>query len=92
MRLTQKLLRANAFIILLIFSASVYCQDSDPPDPPAGFEKIEQMIPMRDGVKLHTIAVGRSLEEYRQRSAMGPGRVTSALITLILNWTADATK
>src|SRR5262245_13057396 len=28
---------------------------SNPQDPPAGFEKIEQMVPTRDGVKLHTI-------------------------------------
>ena len=41
------------FLLLLIFSTPVYSQE--PPDPPAGFEKIEQMIPMRDGVKLHTI-------------------------------------
>ena len=35
------------------FLHTVYSQE--PPDPPVGFEKIEQMIPMRDGVKLHTI-------------------------------------
>lgn len=42
-------------IILLLFFAPVYSQEAQPPDPPVGFEKIEQMIPMRDGVKLHTI-------------------------------------
>src|SRR5437660_12701946 len=41
-------------IILLFFSASLHAQ-TNPPDPPAGFNKIEQMVPMRDGVKLHTI-------------------------------------
>src|SRR5690348_11290642 len=40
-------------ILLLIFCTPIYSQE--PPDPPAGFDKIEQMIPMRDGVKLHTI-------------------------------------
>src|SRR5436309_9134954 len=41
-------------IILLFFSALLHAQ-TNPPDPPAGFNKIEQMVPMRDGVKLHTI-------------------------------------
>ena len=41
-------------IVLLFFSASLHSQ-TNPPDPPAGFEKIEQMVPMRDGVRLHTI-------------------------------------
>src|SRR6478735_4378218 len=43
------------FLLLLIFAAPIFAQDNQPPDPPAGFEKSEQMIPMRDGVKLHTI-------------------------------------
>src|SRR5262245_14897237 len=40
---------------LIAFSIPINAQTAPPPDPPAGFEKIEQMIPMRDGVKLHTI-------------------------------------
>ena len=43
----------------LIISALVFLfpllLHAQPSDPPAGFEKIEQMVPMRDGVKLHTI-------------------------------------
>ena len=43
-------------LLMLICSGSIYGQTQQPPpDPPAGFDKIEQMIPMRDGVKLHTI-------------------------------------
>jgi len=43
-------------LLMLICSGSIYGQTQPPPpDPPAGFDKIEQMIPMRDGVKLHTI-------------------------------------
>jgi putative CocE/NonD family hydrolase len=38
---------------LILASSSLHAQT--PPDPPPGFEKIEQMVPMRDGVKLHTI-------------------------------------
>jgi putative CocE/NonD family hydrolase len=59
MRPAQKLRRGyypklyTLIILLLLFAAPVYSQE--PPDPPAGFEKSEQMIPMRDGVKLHTI-------------------------------------
>ena len=53
MLLTRKLYLF--FLLLLITSAPIYSQDNQPPDPPAGFEKSEQMIPMRDGVKLHTI-------------------------------------
>src|SRR5262249_32654533 len=42
-------------IALSLASVFVFAQTHHPPDPPAGFDKIEQMIPMRDGVKLHTI-------------------------------------
>ena len=42
-------------MFLLLFSVSLRGQTTPPPDPPLGFDKIEQMIPMRDGVKLHTI-------------------------------------
>jgi putative CocE/NonD family hydrolase len=41
-------------LIIIVFPGLVQAQ-SEPPDPPVGFDKIEQMIPMRDGVKLHTI-------------------------------------
>src|SRR5437660_174400 len=40
--------------IAFLSSASLHAQ-TQPSDPPAGFDKIEQMVPMRDGVKLHTI-------------------------------------
>ncbi|MGZ8843916.1 MAG: CocE/NonD family hydrolase, partial [Pyrinomonadaceae bacterium] len=43
------------FLLLLVFCTPICSQETQPPDPPVGFEKIEQMIPMRDGVKLHTI-------------------------------------
>jgi putative CocE/NonD family hydrolase len=43
-----------AALIVIVFPGLVQAQ-SVPPDPPVGFDKIEQMIPMRDGVKLHTI-------------------------------------
>jgi len=43
------------FIGLLLFVAPSFAQEPQPPDPPVGFDKTEQMIPMRDGVKLHTI-------------------------------------
>src|SRR2546421_7092829 len=41
--------------IAFLSSASLHAQTTQPSDPPAGFNKIEQMVPMRDGVKLHTI-------------------------------------
>jgi len=41
--------------IILLFSFQLRAQTSLLPDPPAGFNKIEQMVPTRDGVKLHTI-------------------------------------
>ena len=44
-----------SMIALLHLSLSAHAQNTQPQDPPAGFDKIEQMIPMRDGVKLHTI-------------------------------------
>ena len=42
-------------VMVFIFRAPLDAQTTPPQDPPAGFDKIEQMIPMRDGVKLHTI-------------------------------------
>src|SRR5205814_7402137 len=42
-------------IVLMVFFSARLLAQTNPPDPPAGFDKIEQMIPMRDGVKLHTI-------------------------------------
>jgi putative CocE/NonD family hydrolase len=41
--------------IIFLFPLLVFAQTQQPPDPPKGFDKIEQMVPMRDGVKLHTI-------------------------------------
>ncbi len=55
--ITRFLFRLFQFTVLL-FLASVPLSaqtTQPPPDPPAGFNKIEQMVPMRDGVKLHTI-------------------------------------
>ena len=45
----------KAIVLLVLLSVPVCAQTPQPTDPPAGFEKIEQMIPTRDGVKLHTI-------------------------------------
>src|SRR5262249_1799961 len=42
-------------IALILLSVPAYAQNQQPTDPPKGFDKIEQMVPMRDGVKLHTI-------------------------------------
>src|SRR5260370_21981890 len=44
-----------AIVGLCLFSAPLRAQTTQAQDPPAGFGKIEQMVPMRDGVKLHTI-------------------------------------
>jgi putative CocE/NonD family hydrolase len=43
------------FLFLIAFCLPLCVFARQQTDPPAGFEKIEQMIPMRDGVKLHTI-------------------------------------
>src|SRR4030095_6051264 len=45
----------KVLLVLFLFSAPLFAQTQPPPDPPKGFDKIEQMVPMRDGVKLHTI-------------------------------------
>ena len=42
-------------IALFFLSAPLQAQTTQPPDPPAGFDKIEQMVPMRDGLRLHTV-------------------------------------
>ena len=42
-------------IALTVPLVTVHAQQQQQTDPPAGFDKIEQMVPMRDGVKLHTI-------------------------------------
>jgi uncharacterized protein len=41
--------------VLLLFSVPLQGQTTSAPDPAKDFEKIEQMIPMRDGIKLHTL-------------------------------------
>jgi uncharacterized protein len=64
-----KLLRnSTSFVVcVLIFAAAAHTQDQKParPDLPKLFEKEEVMIPMRDGVKLHT-------EIYTPRDAKEP--------------------
>jgi putative CocE/NonD family hydrolase len=50
--------------LVVLFPLLVQAQEN-PPDPPAGFNKIEQMVAMRDGVKLHTII-------YAPKSRSGP--------------------
>src|SRR6059058_6247985 len=42
-------------VIIFLFPFLLQAQTEQPTDPPKGFDKIEQMVPMRDGVKLHTI-------------------------------------
>jgi len=44
-----------AIIVLFLFSVPLQGQTTNAPAPAKDFEKIEQMIPMRDGVKLHTL-------------------------------------
>ena len=39
---------------LFLFSVPLHAQTTQPTDPPAGFDKIEQMVSMRDGVRLAT--------------------------------------
>jgi uncharacterized protein len=41
--------------VLLLFSVPLQGQTTSAPDPAKDFEKIEQMIRMRDGIKLHTL-------------------------------------
>ena len=61
-RTLASLIKLALFVIVL--PLLVHAQ-ANPPDPPAGFDKIEQMVPMRDGVKLHTII-------YAPKSRSGP--------------------
>ena len=58
--LTKKL-----FLFVLVVSIPLCARAQQQTDPPAGFEKIEQMVPMRDGVKLHTII-------YKPKSSSEP--------------------
>src|SRR6266496_1891758 len=57
--MSTKTLSLNSILAVVTFlfllSLPLRAQTARPPDPPDGFDKIEQMIPMRDGVKLHTI-------------------------------------
>jgi predicted acyl esterase len=54
------LTRRAAYAALVIVSAAAPCgitfaqTPATPADPAAAFEKTEVMVPMRDGVKLHT--------------------------------------
>ncbi|HEY0005209.1 MAG TPA: CocE/NonD family hydrolase [Pyrinomonadaceae bacterium] len=48
--------RLLALFLLLICARALAAQQPQPlPDPPTGFDKAEQMIPMRDGARLYTI-------------------------------------
>ena len=47
--------RLFLFLIVTLLPLYAFSQQPQQTDPPAGFDKIEQMVPMRDGVKLHTI-------------------------------------
>jgi predicted acyl esterase len=49
------LLTSSALIAAAQASSSPTPTPTPFPDPPVGFKKSEQMIPMRDGVKLYTI-------------------------------------
>src|SRR6185503_1520875 len=47
-------------------AAAIACAIAqDPPDPPPQFDKTELMIPVRDGVKLHTVL-------FTPKNATGP--------------------
>ena len=61
-RTLRNLITILALVVLLPLLVQA---QANPPDPPAGFDKIEQMVPMRDGVKLHTII-------YAPKSRTGP--------------------
>src|SRR5215467_5774479 len=53
--MTTRIFRGVIFSVLVLVFPLLLQAQTNPPDPPAGFEKIEQMVPMRDGVNLHTI-------------------------------------
>src|SRR5690349_15963259 len=59
------IMRVFKLAMLVVVLPLLVQAQSNPPDPPAGFDKIEQMVPMRDGVKLHTII-------YVPKSHSGP--------------------
>src|SRR6516225_9851905 len=46
---------SNLILVLFLFSSPLRAETTQAHDPPAGFDKMEQMVPMRDGVRLHTI-------------------------------------
>ncbi|HET7214345.1 MAG TPA: CocE/NonD family hydrolase, partial [Terriglobia bacterium] len=58
-------LLAAAIVLLIALPKSSTLADSDEPDLPQTFRKMDVMIPMRDGVRLHT-------EIYSPRNAAGP--------------------
>src|SRR6476660_3110496 len=64
--MTNRCLRSLIKLVaLIVIVCPGLVQAQSEPDPPVGFDKIEQMIPMRDGVKLHTII-------YAPKSHDGP--------------------
>src|ERR1043165_8206695 len=63
--ITRTLLNLAKLATLVVLLPFLVHAQSNPPDPPAGFDKIEQMVPMRDGLKLHTII-------YVPKSHSGP--------------------
>ena len=61
----SKTLFLRTAVVLFLLAIPLRGQTQQPPDPPDGFKKIEEMVPMRDGVKLHTII-------YTPKSHSGP--------------------
>ncbi len=59
------LLSKKLLLFVIVVSIPLCAVAQQQTDPPAGFEKIEQMVPMRDGVKLHTII-------YKPKSSSEP--------------------
>ena len=51
----MNLLTKKLFLFLIVFSFPLCALAQQQTDPPTGFDRIEQMVPMRDGVRLHTI-------------------------------------
>ena len=50
--MTKRIFRGLIISALtLLFPLLLHAQTAQPSDPPDGFEKTEQMVPMRDGVK-----------------------------------------
>ena len=70
------------FLVTLLLPVFAFAQQQT--DPPKGFDRIEQMVPMRDDVRLHTIIYAPKNRSEKLRPNILSSRPAAASWSFIL--------